>query len=82
MIKLALMCEPFGTIRNLQEREDLELITSDEGIKQIKEHLGNPQWFDFDACFVKIEEGEYKEIYCYYGKIPDLDKVVYKVGGD
>ena len=78
-IKIDVNAIPVGTIRNLQDREDLVLTTNKQDIEFIKSYFGNPKWWDFDGCFVKIEHGEYKEVYCFEGTVPTLDKTVYKI---
>ena len=70
----------YGTIRSIDMRDDLHLVTDSQDMEAISEYLGNPEWFkDFDGCFVKVGEGEYEEIYCFEGIIPDLDKPLYKI---
>ena len=68
---------PFGVVENLDD--DLTLVTDSQDIEKIKQYFGNPDWWDFDGCFVKIEGGEYKQVYCFEGGIPYLDKPVYKI---
>ena len=70
---------PVGTIRDLENRNDLILTTDTQDIKFIKEYFGNPDWWDFDGCFVKIEDGDYEEVYCFVGIVPVLNKTVYKL---
>jgi len=71
---------PIGTIKDLEREHDLTLVDTSQDLEEIAEYLGKPRWFrDFGGCFVKIEDGEYKEIYCYEGNTPTLNKDVYKI---
>ena len=72
--------EFFGNIRSIDMRTDLQLVTDSQDMEAIGDYLGNPEWFeDFGGCFVKVDEGEYDEIYCFEGIVPGLDKSLYKV---
>ena len=68
------------TVRDFEDRDDLILVTTDYEVEAIKRHLGNfPELEDYDAFFVKIENGEYKEIYGITDSIPRLDAEVCKL---
>ncbi len=71
--------EYVGNISKINKRNDLQLITDSQEIKEIKSHLGNPDWFDFNGCFVSVKDGDYDELYCFDGIVPYLDKPVYKI---
>jgi len=47
-------------------------VDRDYEVKAIKEHFGN-------APAVKVENGEYTEVYCMEGKTPYLDKDLCKI---
>jgi len=63
------------TVRDLQDREDLILVDTDYEVEEIKRYLGNfPELDEFGAFLVKVEDGEYKEIYGIPGSVAYLDK--------
>jgi hypothetical protein len=68
-----------GTVANLNDRTDLQLISNSQDIEQIKHDLGDPEWFDFGCLFVSINEGEYDEIYGCDESTPWLSAAIYKV---
>ena len=70
---------PYGRMDSLQERDDLVLVTDKQEVDAIKHHFGNPYWWDFDGCLVKVKDGEYDEVYCFAGNIPFLHKPIYKI---
>ena len=75
-----LKAKHFGTIEDLNDREDLSLISDSQDVQQIKDHLGNhPEINEFDSFFVKIEDGEYVEIFAFWGSVPYLGKTLFKV---
>jgi len=64
-------------VKDLQDREDLLFTNVDFEVREIKEMLGIQD--DYDAFFLKIENGEFVEVYGMYGIIPNLEKVVDRV---
>jgi len=78
MSRLAIVCS--HTVRDFQDRDDLTLVTTDFEVEDIKRHLGNsPELEDFGAFLVKVEDGEYKEIYGIKSNIPWLDSTVCEI---
>jgi len=68
------------TVRDLQNREDLIFTNVDYDVEEIKEYFGNrPAVRNCDSFFVKVENGEYTEVYCMQGIVPHLDKTVCKI---
>ena len=65
-------------VKDLQNREDLLCVSCDVEVKTIKEYLGEKAK-EFDSSFVKIEDGEYREVYGMHGSVPHLDKDVEKL---
>jgi hypothetical protein len=79
-MKIELKITRAGTIQNLQDREDLQLITDSQDIESINEHIGlNLADEKFDGYFIKNDEGELSEVLGFYGGIPYLYKDTYKV---
>lgn len=69
---MEIICKREKCVRDLQDDEDLQLITDSQDIECIKEHLGNPEWFDYGCLFVKNIDGELAEIYGCESNIPYL----------
>jgi hypothetical protein len=79
-VKYALEIKPCGTIRDLQKREDLTLVTDSQDVQAVKDQLGNSDALDdFDGFFVNVGEGEYTEVYGFQGNVPFLGKSLYCV---
>ena len=64
------------TVGDLEGREDLILINTDYEVKALKKILGDfPELDEFKSFLVRIEDGEYKEIYGIPSEIPHLNEV-------
>ena len=60
-------------VEDLQDRDDLILVTVDFEVEAIKRYLGDfPELDSYEAFLVKVENGEYTEIYGIESTIPDL----------
>lgn len=70
-----------GTIADYDtSRPDLQLATDSQDVEYIKEYFGNrPAIKDFDGFLVKIEDGEYTEVYGFEGNIAWTSKPIYKI---
>lgn len=69
-----------GTIFNLDSRRDLQLVTDSQDTEAVKEYFGNdPNVQDFDGFFVKVEDGDYTEVYGFYGGVPRSYLDVFKI---
>lgn len=66
------------TIADLQNRKDLELIQLDYDIEFVNDYFGIDNDDKYDGFLVKIEDGDYIEVYGFYG-VPYLYKNVYKI---
>lgn len=64
-------------VRELGKREDLLLITDTHDTELIHEEF--PESKEFDGFFVKVENGDFIEVYGFYGIIPYLDKMCCKI---
>jgi hypothetical protein len=70
--------EMCGTIADLEERNDLILITDSQNVADVLESIGELDCVnDFTGLLVKAENGEYTEIYTFYG-IPYLYKTIWR----
>ena len=67
------------TVKDLNEREDLQFISDSQDVEQIKKDLNIKDYDTIHSFFVKVQDGEYKEVYGIGGIIPYLDKTVYKI---
>ena len=71
------------TIRDIEDRENLQLVTDSQDVEAIKEYLGSDIGeFDLDGIdgfFVSIKDGDYSEILGFNGSIPYLDKELYQL---
>lgn len=80
MVKCRVSAKHAGTIRDLEDRDDLSLMDIDYEVKELKRHFGNRAAIrEFDAFFVKVLEGDYAEVYGFQGNIPELDKAIFKI---
>jgi len=69
-----------GTVKDLNTRDDLEFISDDYSINSIKNTIGRfEELKDFNSFFVKINNGEYEEVYGIYGTVPYITKDIYRI---
>ena len=68
----------YYTVESLEKRNDLQFISNDEDVEGDKYHLGKKAE-GYDSFFVKVEDGDYKEVYGMEGSIPELNKPVWKI---
>ena len=64
------------TVQDINNREDLTFCENDADF--IKEYIGEKAQ-EYDTFFVKVENGDYSEIYGMYGIIPNLYKKLYRI---
>lgn len=75
----------YGTIKKLNTRQDLTLITDSQDVKAIKEHLAGTdqrqlkKLKDYNLFFVKVTDGDYSEIYASTHSVAWEDADVYKI---
>jgi hypothetical protein len=69
----------YETIGDLKERDDLMLVTDSQDIEPLNILAGfEPTDIDH-GYFVKVENGEYKEVYEFGGIIPHDHKMIVRV---
>lgn len=57
--------------------DDFILITDSQDVKPIIEYLGiDDKFHGVDSFFVRIENGDYTDVYGFSGIVPNLDKTV------
>lgn len=74
----------FGTINDIQDREEFILITNSFEVKFILDYLGYPapdddDPKDFSGLFVSVRDGDYEEVYAFEGCIPYLFKDLWQI---
>ena len=69
-----------SSVAALNNRVDLTFISDSQDTASIRFDFG-PAWdgFEYDSYFVKVEDGEYKEIWGMCGTVPYLSKLVTKL---
>jgi len=65
-------------ISQLPQDEGLQLVTDSQDVDNIKEYLGGIG-NDYDSFFVRVEDGDFVEVYGFYGIVPRLDRTCYKL---
>ena len=73
-----------GTIKDIQERDDLILITDSQEVEAVLNHITFPSVADeitmeFSGLLVSIKDGDYLEIFAYEGTIPYLFENLWKI---
>ncbi len=73
-----------GTIKDIQDRDDLILVTDSQEVQSVLEHINYPpeddeNALDFSGLFVSIQDGDFVEIYAYLGSIPYLFENIWKI---
>jgi len=73
-----------GTIKDIQNRDDLILVTDSQEVQSVLELINYPSKddenaMDFSGLFVSIQDGDYAEIYAYLGSIPYLFENIWKI---
>lgn len=66
------------TVKDISEKE-FSFVSDPQEVNYIKNDCKGLKDSPYDSFFVKIEDGEYKEIYGMEGIIPYLSKTVTKV---
>jgi len=74
----------FGTIADLQSRDDLILITDSQEVQAILSDLNffaheDDHLLDFDGLFVSIQDGAFADIFAFKGNVPYLWKDIFRI---
>lgn len=69
-----------STVLSLNQRTDLQFISDSQDTAAIRFDFG-PEWdgFEYDSYFVRVDDGEYKEVWGMCGIVPLLSKLVTKL---
>ncbi len=73
-----------GKIADLQNRDDLVLLTDSQDVKEILDDLnfftqGDEYLEDINGLFVSLHDGAYGEIYAFEGTVPYLTSDIWKL---
>ena len=73
-----------GTIQEIQNRNDLILITDSQEVETVLNDLNYPATdekapMDFGGLFVAIQDGDYSEIFAFEWTVPYLSKDLWKI---
>jgi hypothetical protein len=73
-----------GKIADLQNRDDLVLLTNSQDVKEILDDLnfftqGDEYLEDINGLFVSLHDGAYGEIYAFEGTVPYLTSDIWKL---
>jgi len=63
-------------VSDLESDPDLMLLSDSQDIQAVADYLGNPDWFDYGCLFVKVDDGDYSEIYGCESSVPYLTEWV------
>ena len=66
------------TVKNLEKNKDLIFLCDSQDVKFVKDYIGI-EAEDFDSFFVKIEDGDYTEIFRIFGIVPYLEKEIFQI---
>lgn len=68
-----------GLIKKVKDLEHLDLIQFNDDIDHVAEQVGNPRITEFGNLLVKINDGEYEEIWGVAEAMPRLEAEAEKV---
>jgi hypothetical protein len=67
------------TVKDLEKREELQLITDSQEIREICKSIGKKGYIGSGCLFVEIHDGEYYDIYACEHSVPYLHYEVKKI---
>ena len=60
--------------------EDYQLVTDSQDVKAVFESIGQPDLYEqYQGAFVRIQDGDYTDVYAFCGIVPYLSKLATKV---
>lgn len=69
-----------GTVGDLDKTAPELALFEGQEVEDLKEHFGHhPKIDQFGGFLVRIEDGEYTEVYGFHGSIAHVNKSVYKI---
>ena len=66
------------TVGELEKRDDLVFVNADYEVEDLKNYLGK-EALEYDAFFVKENDGDYEEVWGIEGNVPYVDKNAHRV---
>lgn len=83
-MKTTIAVEVYGIINDIErivkDFNSFQLVDNSQDVKAIKEYFGNSKKLaDFDGFFVKVDNGDYSEVYGFEGFVPYTYKNFYKI---
>jgi hypothetical protein len=72
------------TIGKLSKDADLDgreliLVTDSQDTNHIREYFNSLEGSEFDSYFVRVADGDYAEVWGFFGIVPDNNKTVYRI---
>jgi hypothetical protein len=73
-----------GTIKTIEDRKDLILVTDPLEVNWILDYLGYPAAskndpMEFSGLFVAVQDGDYEEVFAFEGCVPYTYKDLWKI---
>lgn len=66
------------TVRDLEQGQDVFTFVSDsQDVQSVRDNVEGTA--EYDSYFVRIEDGDYAEVYGMRGIVPKLDKAIHKI---
>ena len=79
MVKVVKTIAEHGTVADLNKRDDLQFVSDSQDVNSIKEYLGIDDLDYINSLFVRVENGDYAEVYGIEGIVPYLYKTVWSI---
>lgn len=79
MVKVVKTIVEHGRVKDINLRDDLHFISDSQEVEEIKAQLGIEDLDYINSLFVKIDNGDYAEVYGISGIIPWLYKPVWLI---
>ena len=79
-MKTVISIKEEGSIFNLESRPGLTLVQDSQDVDAVQDYFGHdPAVDEFDGFFVSVRDGDYGEVYGFYGGVPRSYLDVYKI---
>jgi hypothetical protein len=66
-------------VQDIQHRDDLIFVSDSQDVEAVAEFVPLNQRDNYGSYFVKVNEGDYVEIYGMFGMVPWLERSIYKL---
>jgi hypothetical protein len=78
-MKVSIEVKYAGKIRDIDNRDDLQLVENSQDVNVIKLDFPSDDVNDFDGFFIDVSSGDYGDVFGFYGCVPDLTKSIYSI---